>query len=172
MRWTGSWHTVFCTVDLQGGGPLAPAVEAALRRHVEPFRLAGHDLELDAPSYVSLELALLVCVRPDYFRSDVHAALLDALGARTLADGRRGLFHPDGLTFGQTIHLSAVYAAARAVPGVASAEVTTFQRQGVPDAQYLAAGRLRLGRLEIARLDDDPNFPEHGVLRLTLRGGK
>jgi hypothetical protein len=31
---------------------------------------------------------------------------------------------------------------------------------------------MPLGRLEIARLDNDPNFPEHGVLRLDLRGGK
>jgi hypothetical protein len=31
---------------------------------------------------------------------------------------------------------------------------------------------MKLGRLEIARLDNDPNFPEHGVLRLDLRGGK
>jgi hypothetical protein len=31
---------------------------------------------------------------------------------------------------------------------------------------------MPLGRLEIARLDNDPNFPEHGLLRLDLRGGK
>ncbi len=28
-----------------------------------------------------------------------------------------------------------------------------------------------MGRLEIARLDDDPNFPERGVLDLTFGGG-
>ena len=33
-------------------------------------------------------------------------------------------------------------------------------------------GKLMLDRLEIARLDNDLNFPEHGVLRLTLAGGK
>jgi hypothetical protein len=31
---------------------------------------------------------------------------------------------------------------------------------------------MRLGRLEIPRLDNDPNFPERGVLRLVLFGGK
>jgi hypothetical protein len=31
---------------------------------------------------------------------------------------------------------------------------------------------LELGRLEIARLDNDPNFPDRGVLRLALQGGK
>jgi hypothetical protein len=29
-----------------------------------------------------------------------------------------------------------------------------------------------LHRLEIARLDNDPNFPENGVLRLIMEGGK
>jgi len=31
---------------------------------------------------------------------------------------------------------------------------------------------LPLGRLEIARLDNDANYPERGVLRLEINGGK
>jgi len=58
------------------------------------------------------------------------------------------------------------------VPGVALVQVTTFQRQGTPDPSYLATGEMPLGRQEIARLDNDPNFPERGVLRLTFNGGK
>ena len=33
-------------------------------------------------------------------------------------------------------------------------------------------GKLDIGRLEIARLDNDPNFPERGTFRLVLEGGK
>jgi hypothetical protein len=102
----------------------------------------------------------------------VRAGLLEVLGSRILPDGRRGLFHPDNLSFGQTVYLSPLYAAARQVAGVASVQVTLFQRQGTPDPQPLADGFMQLGRLEIPRLDNDPNFPEHGVLRLTLYGGK
>jgi hypothetical protein len=94
------------------------------------------------------------------------------LGSRTRADGTRGLFHPDNFSFGQTVFLSPLYAAARTVAGVASVQVTRFQRQGQPDPTPLADGFMPLGRLEIARLDNDPNFPEHGVLRLELHGGK
>jgi hypothetical protein len=172
LRWTGSWHTVFLTVDRLGGEPVDPRFETDLRAHVEPFRLAGHDLEVDTPIYVSLELSLDVCVCSDYFRSDVRAGLREVLGARRLRDGRLGLFHQDRMTFGQTIHVSAILAAARSVPGVCSAKVTTLQRQGDDDSQYVTAGAFALGRLEIARLDDDPNFPERGVLHLTLHGGK
>jgi hypothetical protein len=58
------------------------------------------------------------------------------------------------------------------VAGVQSAQITTFQRQGTPDPTYLINGELPLAPLEIARLDNDRNFPEHGVLRLDLNGGK
>jgi hypothetical protein len=53
---------------------------------------------------------------------------------------------------------------------VDSVEIRTFQRQRNPSADALAAGKLELGRLEIARLDNDPNFPEHGVLNLIIKG--
>jgi hypothetical protein len=134
--------------------------------------MAGHDLEFKDPRYISLEICMHVCVKPDYFRSDVKARLLDALGSRELPDGRRGLFHPDNFSFGQSVYLSAIYAAAHGVTGVASVQITTFQRQGTDDPSFLAKGELPLGGLEIARLDNDPNFPEHGVLSLDLNGGK
>jgi hypothetical protein len=134
--------------------------------------MAGHDTEFDDPVHVSLEIDLLVCVQASHFRADVRAGLLQVLGSGVLADGRRALFHPDTMTFGQTVYLSALYAAARQVAGVASVQVTRFHRQGQEDPGPLADGFMRLGRLEIARLDNDPNFPEHGVLRLTLFGGK
>jgi len=172
LRWTGSWHTVFVTVDRTGGVPVNPVFEQSIGRHVDRYRMAGHDTEFNDPIPVSLELDLLVCVLPTHFRNDVRVGLLQVLGNRALPDGRRGLFHPDNLSFGQTVYLSAIYAAARQVAGVASVQATLFHRQGTPDPGPLADGYLQLGRLEVPRLDNDPNFPEHGVLRLTLFGGK
>lgn len=172
LRWTGSWHTVFLTVDPFGGRALDPALEDALARHVERYRMAGHDLEFDAPRFAPLELELFVCVAPEYFRSDVKARLLEVLSSRSFAGGRRGLFHPDNFTFGQTIYLSPILAAVRDVPGVASASVVKFQRQGTDTQRYVDDGKLPLGRLEVAQLDSDPNFPERGVVRVELGGGK
>ena len=113
-----------------------------------------------------------VCVKPDYFVSDVRNALLDRFSNRTLADGTRGLFHPDNFSFGQSVFLSPFYAAAQAVPGVESVDITTFQRRGVPTTKGLDDGRLDMGRLEIPRLDNDPNFQERGAFTLTLSGGR
>jgi hypothetical protein len=113
-----------------------------------------------------------VCVEPDYFRSDVKAALLQTFSSRRLPDGRRGVFHPDNFTFGQAVYLSPLYAAAEAIDGIASAQITTFQRQGQASHEALDRGKLELGRLEIARLENNPDFPERGVFRVSLEGGK
>jgi hypothetical protein len=172
LRWTGSWHTVFLTIDRREGREVSAQFAEAVRAYVERFRMAGHDLEVDGPRFVALEIEMDVCVGPDRFRSDVKRELLEALSNRDLPDGRRGFFHPDNFTFGQPVYLSAIYAVAQDVPGVVSVHVTTFQRLGTPDATARDNGRLDLGRLEVARLDNDPNFAERGVLRITLGGGK
>lgn len=173
LRWTGSWHTMFVTVDRDGGAPVtADDFDDQVVGHLERYRMAGHDLRINDPIYVSLEIDLLVCVDDTHFRGDVRQALLDVLSSRSRADGTLGLFHPDNFSFGQTVYLSPLYAAARSVPGVASVQVTHFQRQGRDDPKPLADGFMPLGRLEIARLDNDRNFPERGVLRLTLHGGQ
>lgn len=172
LRWTGSWHTVFTTVDRVGGELLDADFELALANHVEPYRMAGHDLEFNEPIYVSLEIGISICVDPAYFRSAVHAALLQVLSNGDLPDGKQGVFHPDRFSFGQTVFLSPIYAAVRQVAGVSSAEITRFERQGENDRRHLQVGYMKLGRLEIARLDNDSNYPEHGVLQLHMHGGK
>jgi baseplate J-like protein len=172
LRWTGSWRTVFVTVDRAGGGPIDPKFETDLRRHLDRYRMAGHDVEIDDPRFVPLEIEMQICVHPDYFRSDVMDELLRRFSSRVFPDGRRGLFHPDNFTFGQSVYVSPLYAAAEQVAGVASARVTVFQRQGRPDTEAVETGELKLDRLEIARLDNDANFPERGVFRLMVEGGK
>jgi hypothetical protein len=172
FRWTGSWHTVFITVDRMGGLLVDDPFKGAIRQFVERFRMAGYDLEVDGPRFVSLDIEMHACVQPDYFRMDVKQALLDLFSNRLLPNGRRGLFHPDNFTFGQTVYLSPMIAAAQAVAGVASVQVRTFHRQGTPDLKSLDDGKLEIGRLEIARCDNDPNFAERGVFQLSMGGGK
>jgi len=172
FRWTGSWHTVFVTADAVGGRPVDVEFETDLRRHLEPFRMAGYDLEVDAPRFVPLEVALHVCVEPDYFRAHVKAAVLDVLSSRVRADGPLGFFHPDRFTFGGSVYLSAIVAAAQAVPGVQSVLPQTFQRQHDDASSALETGVLTMNRLEIARLDNDRSFPDRGVLVVTTGGGK
>jgi hypothetical protein len=173
LRWTGSWYTVFITAEPKGAGNLAPVLRKELKREVNRYRLAGQDIELEPPQYVSLEIALTVCVDPAYFQSDVEKTLNDVLGSRILSDGTRGLFYPDTFTFGQTVYLSPIYAAARKVAGVRSVVATVFQPQAAPPTSiFLGKGEIPLGPFQIARLDNDPSLPDHGQLTLVMEGGK
>jgi hypothetical protein len=171
IRWTGSWYTVFVTVDRFDGLPVDTAFATALRAHLERYRMAGYDLEVDGPVPVPLRLALFICVRAGYHRGKVRQELLSVLGSGVRTDGHRGLFHPDNFTFGQPVYLSPVVAAAQAVPGVESVAVTLFERRDQPDPTPLETGVLPMERLEIAQLANDPNFPDRGTLELTLAGG-
>ncbi|HEY1345679.1 MAG TPA: putative baseplate assembly protein [Streptosporangiaceae bacterium] len=172
-RWTGSWRTVFVTVDRYGGLDVDDQFKAGLLSYLEQYRLAGEDLEIEGPVYVPLELDLLVQLAADSFRSQVNEALLAVLNNQTLPDGSTGLFHPDRFTFGQPVYLSPVLAAAQAVAGVTSVQATGFGRWGSADLTTARdAGVLQLERAEIARLDNDARYPDRGVLRLTLAGGR
>jgi hypothetical protein len=173
LRWTGSWYTVFITAEPAGAGNLTPALREGLKKNINRYRLAGQDLELESPQYVSLRIALTVCVDPAYFRSDVAKTLSEVLGSRILSDGTKGLFYPDNFTFGKTVYLSRVYAAARKVAGVQSVAATVFQPQAAPlTPAFLANGEIPLGPFQIARLDNDRSLPDHGQLTLSLQGGK
>lgn len=172
FRWTGSWRTAFLTIDRFDGREVDERFAVRLRECLERYRMAGFDLKVDAPRFVSLEIDMEVCAQARFLAADVKKALLDTFSNRRLPDGRLGVFHPDQFTFGQPVHLSRLYAAAQATPGVDSVKITKFQRQGIPDPKPLEDGKLLLGRREIARCDNNPNFPEHGFFHIEVRGGR
>jgi len=182
FRWTGSWLTIFVAVDPvdradlvdlpDGQTRLDAAFERRIRAWLTRFRIAGHDIELRPPRFVGLELAVEVCTKHGYFRTDVRNAVRDALSARVLPDGSRGFFHTDNFTFGDDVYLSRLYAAIERVTGVDSVAIRRLTRFGQPQRDELDRGVLEIGPWEIARLDNDPSFAEHGVLTVTARGGK
>jgi baseplate J-like protein len=171
FRWTGSWQTVFVTIDRKGGRVVDADFEDEMRRFLGRFRLAGYDLEINAPVFVPLDIAVLVCVAPGFFGSDVKQTLLDIFSTRDLSGGQRGFFHPDNFSFGQPVYLSRIYETAMAVNGVASVEVTRFNRFGKTPNHELDNYMLTPAALEIVRLDNDPNFPENGKIDFEMHGG-
>jgi len=171
FRWTGSWFTVFVTIDRKGGKQVDADFKAKLRSYLERYRLAGYDLEVNGPVLVPLDILFTVCVKPGYFRSEVKRTLLDAFSSRDLSNGQRGFFHPDNFTFGQPVFLSQLYLVAMKQPGVASVEVQRFQRWGKTANQELENGELKPAALEIVLLQNDPNFPENGKIDFEMEGG-
>ena len=171
FRWTGSWHSVFVTVDRKGGFEVDSEFETGIRRHLEQYRLAGYDLEVNGPRFVPLDILMTVCVKPGYFRSYVKESLLKVFSRHDLPDGVRGFFHPDNFTFGQPVYLSQIYKRAMEVGGVASVEVKRFQRCGKKPNNEKEQGFLKPDSLEVIRLDNDPNFPENGSIDFEMHGG-
>jgi hypothetical protein len=180
FRWTGSWHTVFITIDPKGQVEVTPELKKRVKNWVTRFTLAGYDLEIRPPRYIALDVEVDVCVEPAHFRSDVEQAVRKALSTRRFPDGTLGFFHPDKFTFGEPLYLSRLYAAIEFVEGVDSAIATRFRRYDEHDPDparpattaNIARGFISIGEFEVLRVDDDPNFPENGTLRLNMRGGK
>lgn len=172
MCWNGIGPQVLVAVDPLGQAEPNPALLCEIEHHLWRYRRMGHDVRVEAAQAVPLYIALFICVRDGYLRGHVKAALLDAFSNRLLPAGKRGFFHPDNLSFGQGVYLSQVVAAAQAVEGVESVRVAHFERLYEGPNGEITAGVLPLGPLEVARLDNDPGFPEHGRLTLQLEGGR
>lgn len=172
FRWTGSWLTIFETLDPVGREGVPAALRQAVLARLNSWRQAGYDLEVRDPVYVPLEIWLTICVRPDYFRGDVLRAVADALSSGYRLDGQLGFFHPDNFTFAQPLYLSQLYAAVQRVTGVTAVHATRFKRLNRIDYGELAAGVLHTGAHEVLRLDNDRSLPDNGLLILTAEGGK
>jgi hypothetical protein len=180
FRWTGSWLTIYLTIDPKDRQELETGLAEEVKEFVAGYTQTGYDLEVRPPLYVPLDLELFVCVAPDRFRADVERAVRDELSSRRLPHGRLGFFHPDRLGFGEPLYLSVLYAAVSAVPGVVSVSARRFSRyfdDDPPPARPLTAanvdaGLIAVGELEVLELAGDPSLPERGVLTVTTGGGR
>jgi hypothetical protein len=172
LRWNGSWYEVLVAVDPLGRAEADAALLAEIDRYLYRFRRIGHDVAVRQADHVPLDVVLDVCVAADFLRGHVKAALLDRFSTRRLADGSLGFFHPDAMSFGQGIALSKLVAAAQSVPGVRSVAVSRLERLFEGPHGEIEQGVLPIGAMEVARLDNDPDFPEHGRIRFDLRGGR
>ncbi|HEY0786344.1 MAG TPA: baseplate J/gp47 family protein, partial [Acidobacteriaceae bacterium] len=168
FEWTGSWLTVTLVVEVHGTETLSPALRASLLTFLDGRRLAGYDLEILGPTYVPIDLQVSFCTQPGYSPSSVQQQLQSALG-------NTAFFYPDNFSFGQNLYVSQLFAAIVGVPGVLTAHITRLALLHAihPDqdtAANLAQGFLAIGPGQILRLDNDPNFPENGVLTLHPMG--
>lgn len=183
LRWTGAWTTVFLHVDRVGGAPVDAQFRARQFERLSSYRLAGYDLEIVPPRHVPVDLAATVCVAPGFLRADVERRVRREFTLGLTSDGRRGFFHPDEFTFGQPLHLSRLVARIMAVTGVRSVDfsppspvaaigkVHRFARWGRPQTNEFTQGRIDVGRFEIIRCDDDPNYFDHGRIAFFMEGG-
>ena len=172
MRWTGAWYEVLVAIDPKTREEADAKLLLQVTGSLRPFRRIGHELKVVKADYVPLDIEMTVCVKPDFLRGHVKADLLDRFSNRILIDGARGYFHPDNLTFGEGVMLSKLVATAQSVTGIENVVVTKLQRYQEQQGRELVDGILRLAPMEIARLDNDPDFTENGVIKFDMRGGR
>lgn len=172
LRWMGSWYEMLVAVDPYGEEEADEELLDEVTQRLHRYRRIGHDLVVKAARRVPLDIEIMVCVLPGYLRGHVKAELLDKFSNRQLINGQRGFFHVDNLTFSDDIYLSQLVAIAQPTEGVESVQITKLQRMNELPNKELENGLLPLGPFEIARLDNDPGFPENGKLTLDMRGGR
>jgi uncharacterized phage protein gp47/JayE len=97
-----------------------------LRRYLDSRRDVNVPLVLVDYDPVYIEMEATIDVDDVYGRQATLRAAIAALNFRANPDGSPAFFAEFG--FGQSVHLSSVYAALQAVPGVRAATVTTLRR--------------------------------------------
>jgi hypothetical protein len=175
LEWTGGWYEATVALDPLARAASDPTLVPDARRRLHRARRLGHDLRIVPARRAPLEIALLVCAADGYSRSDVERAVLDVLSTHRLADGTLGFFHPDRLEFGVDVAASQIVAAVQPLDGVRHTELLLFARFGSSSAEAartLSNGVIEIASDEIAQLDNDPDFPERGVIGLLMRGGQ
>lgn len=183
--WCGSWRSVRVAIDPVGGGLMNADLVLRLESALDALRLIGDDVEIRIAAYVPLDIDLIVCADPQYWIEDLRAELEAEFSDQWTSDGRRGFFHPDAWTFGQSLHASQLIGRAMQVTGVASVLRASMRRFNPgadgglvtitvdPSMLPLAdTATLALGSFEILVVANDPDRLESGRIRFDIRGGR
>lgn len=178
--WTGSWRTVRVAIDPTGFTALGDARSDALwdelhprvASHLEAVRLIGEDIELRPPRYVPLEIRIVVCAAEAYWREDLRFVLEQEFSDSWTSDGRRGFFHPDEWSFGQSLHRSAIEGRIHRIAGIGHVVSIATRRFSARQPGAPGAPVLEIGFDEVVLLANDPDHLERGSIRFDVQGGR
>jgi hypothetical protein len=128
--WDGEERVVHVTIGGEDGAPLGPLL-ADVRTYLDARRDPNRAVRIGEFAPVPFALTVQVQAAADRFNEDVVAAVRAAV---------EGYFAYDRRAFGQAVHVSDVYAAVQAVPGVVSALVTRLTYLDPADAAAHGVG--------------------------------
>jgi predicted phage baseplate assembly protein len=117
---------------------------------------------------VYIDVAATIDVKDAYPRQATVAAAQAALSP----DNPAGYFSFEHLAFGQSIHLSAVYAVLQNVPGVSDALITTFRRLDQDHDSSVVRNDIFIRPTELAVIKNDPTDTGNLLGKLTIHLGK
>lgn len=168
VRWTGSWLSNFVTTDPLAANHLSPERRIELADWLDRFRLSGRDVRVSDPEYANIDLDIRVCVEEDMEGVHIRKRILKSLtGDRETS----GFFSPDNFTFGTPLNRSLLEAAIQGVTGVKAVKAILIRRPGVFDWKELENSYLPIRAQELIRMENDPNNPDRGSLKVKVVGG-
>jgi hypothetical protein len=163
FRHTGSWVCAFTAIDPRASTRLTTGQKQEVTSLLDRRRLAGRESIVVPPTFLSLDLEIEVCARPDAFRGDVEEVIVRAI---------EGFFLPDRLTFGSRLYRSALEAAIDRAHGVDGVRFIRYRQRGKTPTFVSLPAVLDVGPYSILRVDNDPSHAERGSIKVIVEGGK
>jgi hypothetical protein len=171
FRWTGSWLTLFATPDPKNSFTLSDEHRRDLERQLDRYRLAGRETHGMNPKFANLDLEIHICVAPTSYTGDVKEAVLEVLFGRRGVRPLIGFFSPDNWTFGDPLERARLEAVIQSVPGVRAVEDIYIRRRGWFPKRIFDELVYSVAADEIIRVENNPELPERGAVRLVMEGG-
>ena len=172
FRWTGSWLSAFVTPDPLGAFELSPNRRTELEDLMGCVRQAGREVFVRNPRYVNIDLEIGICVAPSAYPGQVKERVMEVLIGRKGVQTVKGFFDPDNFSFGTPLRRAALEAAVQEVPGVLGVEGLRIRARGITDWRDFAELTFTIHHDQVIRLQNDPEFPERGSLRILARQGE
>jgi hypothetical protein len=161
------------TVAATGETPISQGTFLGqLRSFLDQRRDPNVPLRIRDFTRIFVDFAVAVDLDDRVPRQATFARVQAALNPGLNPDGTAGYFAVDRLDFGESLHLSAIYALIQNISGVKDANITTFRRmdQDASDPTIVRSDIL-IGPTEIAVIGNDPNHPEQGLLTISQGSG-
>lgn len=163
------------TVATENRTPLAeqPQVARNLRAFLDKRRDPNVPLRMIDFTPVYIDVAATIDLLDQYPRQATLNAVLAALNPGLNPDGTPGYFAFEHMQFGESVHLSAVYAAIQAVAVVRDATITTMRRLDLDSDPATVRDSIFIRPTEIVVIANDPadTANQRGKLVITLGEG-
>ncbi len=176
IEWIGTWYIVSIVIERYNRKNIDNEFKEKILAFINDYRLSGYDIKITGSSYIPLYIILKISIDNNYFRNETRQRLLQAFGntsTNNLNSQTKGLFHSDNLHLGQHIFYSRIHETAMSVAGVKSVSFVRFQRLGLnviktADEKIPA---IILANNEIPIIDNDPAYPNNGIIEFIIDGG-
>jgi uncharacterized phage protein gp47/JayE len=164
---------VSLTVATPEGGDISgdAGLLARLRAFLDARRDPNIPLRIQDVTRIPVEVLAEIDVDDRYGRSATLAAAIATLDPVITPGAAPGFFAFERIGFGESVHLSSLYAAIQAAEGVRAVRITTLRKLKPADPAGMIRDHVFIRPSEMASVANDPVHPENGRVVITLGVG-